>query len=293
MTILLLRILIAILVTLGIWKIASTALLLPGRAIRSRIRNPNGKRSSDEQLREILRVPIGLLEKTMPISDYKLHRLEQDFQRLEMSDSPRYFLAFAMAKSLMVCVLGLSFILLGVPWLSLISVVLAILMYAQTSQNIHKRVQRLNQRIESALPRMVDTMEHSLQGNRDLIDFFRRYRKSAGHALGREIDVLLADMQTGNQEMALKRMDTRVGSAALSTLVAILCGVNQGIDQRTSLAIFAADLRTKERERLKKQLESSPGHIKAASLILTFLMVGMFMVPLVLMIIETVAGTGL
>ena len=139
---------------------------------------------------------------------------------------------------------------------------------------------------------MVDTMEHALQGNRDLIAFFRRYRKSAGHALGNELDVLIADMQTGNQEMALKRMDTRVGSASLSTLVAILCGVNQGIDQRTSLAIFASDLRTKERDRLKKMLESSPGRIKAASLILTFLMVGMFMVPLAMMIMETLSASG-
>lgn len=287
-----LRILAAILTALGCWRIACSALMLPGKAIRSRIRNPNGKKTSEEQLRDLLRLPIRLLEKFIPISEYKLHHLEQDFNRLEMTESPQYFLAFTIAKSVMVSVLGLSFILLGIPWMSLICVVFSMLMYAQTTQNIHKRVQKLNMRIESALPRMVDTMEHALQGNRDLIAFFRRYRKSAGHALGNELDVLIAGMQTGNQEMALKRMDSRVGSASLSTLVAILCGVNQGIDQRTSLAIFASDLRTKERDRLKKMLESNPGRIKAASLILTFLMVGMFMVPLAMMIMETLSASG-
>ena len=290
--ILILRILCMILLALGIWKMAASVLLLPTKEVRSRIRNPNGKPSTDEQLRSALRSLTKLLEKHLPVGEYKLHRLQMDFDRLGMTESPRQFLAFAMARSIAVGLLGLSFILLGIPWLSLITVVLATLMYAQSSQNIRNKVQKLNRRIEAALPRMVDTMEHTLKGDRDLITFFRRYRKSAGTALGRELDVLIADMQTGNQEMALKRMDTRIGSANFSALIAILCGVSQGIDQRTSLAILASDLRTRERERLKKQLDSNPGRIKGASLVLTFTMVGMFMVPLIMMVIETLSATG-
>ena len=113
-----LRILAAILTALGCWKIACSVMMLPGKAIRSRIRNPNGKKTSEEQLRDLLRLPIRLLEKFMPISEYKLHHLEQDFKRLEMTESPQYFLAFTIAKSVMVSVLGLSFILLGIPWMS-------------------------------------------------------------------------------------------------------------------------------------------------------------------------------
>lgn len=290
--ILILRLLCMLLIALGIWKIAASVLLIPGRAVKSRIRNPGGKPSADEQMHSALRPLTRLLEQHLPVSEYKLHRLRMDFERLGLTESPRQFLAFAMSRSIAVGLLGLSFILLGIPWLSLITVVLALLMYAQSSQSIRNRVQKLNRRIEAALPRMVDTMEHTLQGDRDLISFFHRYRKSAGTALGRELDILIADMQTGNQEMALKRMDTRIGSANFSALIAILCGVTQGIDQKTSLAILASDLRTRERERLKKQLDSNPGRIKGASLVLTFTMVGMFMVPLIMMVIETLSATG-
>ena len=188
--------------------------------------------------------------------------------------------------------IGLFFIPLGIPLLSLITAVAAILAYFQTMQSIRKQVEAQNREIEAELPRLVETMNYSLRDNRDLLTFFEKYRRVAGKALGTELDRLLADMKTGNQETALRRLDARLGLPSFSELCAVLCGVYQGVDQRTSLLVLEQDLRTKEREALRRNMEKRPGRIKAASFILTALMILLFMVPLVLRIINSLQIVG-
>lgn len=139
---------------------------------------------------------------------------------------------------------------------------------------------------------MVGTMECVLGSDRDLIGFFSRYRRVAGKELGRELDVLLTDLQTGNQELALRRMEGRVQSSNLSALIMVLLGVDQGTDQLTSLAILSRDIRTKERELLRRRMEKRPGRIKTACFLLTVEMILMFMVPLVMMIVGTLTEVG-
>mgnify|MGYP003505716681 FL=1 len=108
----------------------------------------------------------------------------------------------------------------------------------------------------------------------------------------KRLDVLLTDLQTGNQELALRRMEGRIQSSNLSALIMVLLGVDQGIDQRTSLAVLSRDIRTKERELMRRRMEKRPGRIKTACLILTVEMILMFMVPLVMMIVSTLTQVG-
>ena len=133
---------------------------------------------------------------------------------------------------------------------------------------------------------------YALQDSRDLPAFFEKYRHVAGSVLAPELDRLLVDLQTGNQEEALRRMDARLGLPSFSSLCAILCGVHQGIDQRLSLLVLEQDMRTKERETLRRNMEKRPGRIKAASLLLTVLMIFMFMIPLVLLIVNSLRTVG-
>ncbi|HEX2994648.1 MAG TPA: hypothetical protein VHP14_07485, partial [Anaerolineales bacterium] len=163
----------------------------------------------------------------------------------------------------------------------------------QSVQAIRKKVEAWNREIESELPRLVETLNFSLQENRDLLSFFERYRRVVGNALGTELDRLIVEMNTGNQEAALRRMDARLGLPPFSALCAVLCGVYQGVDQQTSLLVLEQDMRARERETLRRIMEKRPGRVKAASFILTILMILMFMVPLILLIINNLLSVGL
>ena len=61
--------------------------------------------------------------------------------------------------------------------------------------------------------------------------------------------------------------------------------------------LFAAEGRERdkaaERELQRRRMEKRPGRIKAACFILTVEMIFMFMIPMVLMIIDTLTGVGL
>ena len=67
-------------------------------------------------------------------------------------------------------------------------------------------------------------------------------------------------------------------SSNLSALMLVLLGVDQGIDQRASLAILERDIRTKECELPRRRMEKRPGCIKTACFLLTIEIILMFMV---------------
>ncbi|MPN38934.1 hypothetical protein SDC9_186459 [bioreactor metagenome] len=160
-------------------------------------------------------------------------------------------------------------------------------------QSIHKKVKQLDQEIEAEMPRLVETLNLTFQEHRDLISVFEKYRRVSREALGRELDRLILDLKTGNQEQALKEMDARLCLPSFSALCAILCGIHKGVDQRTSLLVLERDLRTAERERLRRDMDNGPKRIKTASFILTFLMIALFMIPIVLLILRNLTAVGL
>ena len=90
-----------------------------------------------------------------------------------------------MTKSLLLVLIGLLFIPLGIPWLALLTAVTVLLSYFQSMQAVRKRVETLNREIEAELPRLVETMNYTLQDNRDMLTFFEKYRNVAGKAAGR------------------------------------------------------------------------------------------------------------
>lgn len=280
-----------LLIAFGLFRIAQ--MTLPDHKAVNAIRNIHGKRNMAQRLQAALLPVARFFSRRFPMSEYKAKRMEADFSRLGLTQSPSEYVGAAMAKSMLLALTGLLFVPLGVPWLAFVTTLAALIAYFQAIQSIRKRTEALNREIEAELPRLVETLNYALQDSRDLLAFFEKYRRVAGKALGTELDRLLADMKTGNQEAALRRTDARLGLPSFCALCSILCGVHQGVDQRVSLLVLEQDLRTKEREALRRTMEKKPGRIKTASFILTVLMILMFMVPLVLMIIENLQAVGM
>lgn len=282
----------ALLLGIGLYRVVQAALCLPTVKSIAAIRNIHGKRGMTERLQTALMPLARLISQLFPMSEYRKKRMEADFARLRIAQKPEDFVATAKVRSLLLALVGALFIPLGVPLLTMLTAVAALLAYFQATQRIRKRVEAQNQEIEAELPRLIETMNYTLQDNRDMLAFFEKYHRVAGVALGRELERLILDMQTGNHEVALRNMDARLGLPSFSALCAVLCGVYQGVDQHTSLLVLEQDMRTKERETLRRLMEQRPSRIKAASFILTILMILMFMVPLMLMIINNLNTVG-
>ena len=293
MLIILFAVLADVLVSFGVYMLAQQILWLPRSASLYAIRRLSGnKRSLNDLLDRTLRPFADWLSRILPMSDYKQKLLQADLERLELEITPQQYVGKSIAQSLLMSFIGLAFVPLGVPLLSLLIMVAALLAYFRSTQSIRQKVSKLNKEIEAELPRMVESLIYSLQDNRDLINFLEHYRKVSGQALAKELDRLILLMKIGNHELALRQFEARLAIPQLSALVSILCGVHQGVDQKTSLLILEQDIRTKQRETMRREMEKRPGRIKAASFILTVLMILMFMVPLVLMILSNLKTAG-
>lgn len=288
----LLYVLSVILLSVGLYRTAQAAFALPSGQFIRMIKNIHGKRSLSERFQDTLLPLARLLSKLFPMSEYRKKRLEADFARLHISQKPEEFVSQAKTRSLLLALIGALFIPIGIPWLVLLTTIISVLAYFQAMQSIRKRVEALNRNIEAELPRLTETLIYSLQDSRDLLSFFEKYRKVTDKALGMELDRLILDMKTGNHEAALRNMDARLDLPSFSALCAVLCGVHQGIDQKTSLLVLEQDMRTKKRETLRRLMEKRPSRIKAASFILTMLLIFLFMVPLVILIINNLQTVG-
>ena len=281
------------LITAGTFLLASRILYLPSGRMHEAIRSLPGRIGFTDRASNLLIRPIAkIISIILPLSEYRIRQLQSDLDRLGKSDTPQEYLALAMAKAFLVALFGVVFIPLGMPWLAMLTAVAGILAYFRTTQELREKVGKINRSIAMELPRLVESLNFILQDNRDLIAFFEKYCKVAGRALGRELDKLILAMKIGNHEIALREFDARIGISHVSALVSILCGVYQGIDQRTSLMILEQDIRTFQREQIRREMEKRPGRIKVASFILTVLMILMFMVPIVLMIIKNLQAVG-
>lgn len=289
---LMLNILSAALFSFGIYRMAQAAFALPsGNAIHA-IRDIHGRRNLPQRFQDALLPLARLISKLSPMSEYKKRRLGADFERLHIAQKPEDFVSKAKARSLLLVLVGTLFILFGIPWLALLTAVISVLAYFQSMQSVRKKVEAQNREIEAELPRLTETLIYSLQDSRDLLAFFEKYRKVSGKPLGAELDRLILDMKTGNPEAALRGTDARLGLPSFAALCAVLCGVHQGVDQRTSLLVLEQDMRTKERETLRRLMEKRPSRIKAASFILTVLLIFLFMVPLVILIFNNLQAVG-
>ena len=282
----------AVLIAFGLYCLAQATIAFPSGEVVHAIQNIHGKYGLAQRFQDSLLPLARLISKLFPMSEYRHKRLEADFARLHICEKPEDLVSKAKGRSLLLVIIGALFIPLGIPWLALLTAVISVLAYFRSMQTIRKGVEAQNREIVAELPRLTETLIYSLQDSRDLISFFEKYRKVAGKALGMELDRLILGMKTGNSEAALRDMDARLGLPSFAALCAVLCGVHQGIDQQTSLMVLEQDMRTKEREALRRLMEKRPGRINAASFILTILLIFLFMVPLVILIINNFQAVG-
>jgi len=282
-----------ILLAAGLFFLTSHILRLPSRKSAKAIAGIHGKPGMTEKLQKAIHPLAALLACVFPMGGYRAKRMLADFERLGMTLTPKEYAASELAKALLLGLTGLIFIPRGLPWLTLLTGMLGLFSYFRSMQSIRKRVQQLDREIEAEMPRLVETLNLSFQENRDLIGVFEKYRLVSGEALVTELDRLILNLKTGNQERALKEMESRLNLPSFSALTAALCGVHKGIDQRTSLLVLEQDLRTSERERLRREMETGEKRVKTASFILTILMIALFMIPIVLLILRNLTAVGL
>ena len=282
-----------ILLTIGLYNMAGSIFVLQSGNTKTAFRQLFVKRTFKQKMHEKLVFPIAVvISKVIHLSEYKRRRWKSDLQRAGIKKTPELYISENLSRSVWIGAAGFLFIPLGMPFITILLILYAVLIYRKNSGKLKDKIAKMNKDIEAELPRMVETLNYTLSDTNDLLKFFERYRRVSGAAMGKALDRLIFDLKTGNAEDALREFDRSLAIPQISTFVSTLIGVTRGVDQRTTLVVLEKDFRARQREELRKEIDKRPGKVRLASVIMVFGMVILMLVPLIIMVVRTLSDTG-
>lgn len=258
----------AVFAATGIGFLLAERLKLPSRAA-SRAMHSMGRNRKDKPnpLTLLMRELSGRLAGKLRLNDYRRAQLEADLRTGDMTQTPEQFVAENIVRAGMVAVLAVPVAFLS-KFLALLLLVVAILLYRLGSMTLRKKIGARRARIELELPRFVANIEKTLPHSRDVLAMLESYRAGAGEEFGRELDITVADMRSGNDEAALTRLEARVGSSALSDVVRGLIGILHGEDNGVYWANLSLKFSEAGRQNLREQAGKVPKRVRRLSLVL-------------------------
>ena len=106
-----------------------------------------------------------------------------------------------------------------------------------------------------------------------MLNILKSYQRNAGHAMKRELEITIADMASGNEENALTRMESRIGSTMLSDVVRGLISVKRGDNGIMYFQMLSMTFKQLELQKLKLEAMKQPGKMRKYS----FMLLGCFL----------------
>ena len=258
----------AVFAATGIGFLLAERLKLPSRAA-SRAMHSMGRNRKDKPnpLTLLMRELSGRLAGKLRLNDYRRAQLEADLRTGDMTQTPEQFVAENIVRAGTVAVLAVPVVFVS-KLLAVLLLVAAVLFYRLGSMTLRKKIGARRARIELELPRFVANIEKTLPHSRDVLAMLESYRADAGEEFGRELDITVADMRSGNDEAALTRLEARVGSSALSDVVRGLIGILHGEDNGVYWANLSLKFSEAGRQNLREQAGKVPKRVRRLSLVL-------------------------
>jgi len=218
---------------------------------------------------------------------FKREQLKEQLSAAGMDLTPETYTAFAYVKTASLILAGMAFLV--IPKLGMIPcvffIILGINSYFVESSRVEVRLRNRKVNIEKELPRLANTIRQELKYTRDIVRILENYGRNAGKVMQEEINITVADMKSGNYEMALNRFEARVSSVTLSQIIRGLLGVLRGDDGVFYFEMLSHDLRKLETQQLRMEAVKQPEKIGKYSmyLFLCFLLIIFTMMAIVLM----------
>lgn len=206
------------------------------------------------------------------LDGYKRRKLEAALKSSGMKLTPETYIARAWVKAGLIAFLIFPMLLIF-PILCPVILFLAVAVFFREQQVADEIVRQKRERIEYELPRFVSTVSQELKVSRDVLSILNSYQKNAGESFKQELEITIADMKSGNEETALTRLESRIGSTMLSDVVRGLISVKRGDNGVVYFEMLSHDFKLLELQRLKLIAMKQPGKVRKYS----FFLLGCFL----------------
>lgn len=207
-------------------------------------------------------------------------RLNEKLTMANINSTPELYISNLINKSLTYFIFALISISIN-KYISFIFIYLGFNSMYKGYVNLNKEIKERTEKIEREIPKFLDFMINSFKFNKNVKQAFESYEKIAGNNLKDNISITIADMTTGNQEDALKRLDLRVNSYSFSKVIRAIIQVVKGEENILYLTNLYRESASEEYERLKREADAKLIHVSSYSkilllclMIITFTMLG-------------------
>lgn len=257
----------------GFYIILAETLKLPRLAVTKAVLSVSRQDKKQTKTLEVIVFDLSSkLSKHIRLDDYKKRKLISTLKSVGIKLTPETYIARAWVKTGMIATLLIP-IMPILPILAPVIILLAIAVLFKELRLADKILRQKRDEIEYELPRFVSTVSQSLKASRDVTAILKSYQKSAGESFKQELEITIADMQSGNEETALTRLESRIGSTMLSDVVRGLISVKRGDNGAMYFEMLNHDFKQIELQKLKLIAMKQPGKVKKYS----FLMLGCFL----------------
>lgn len=228
---------------------------------------------------EPLSLPISKLIKMDPA---RREKMDRNMARVGISETPELFYANNIVISLWVAATSIFGIIVGVKFLALISLVLAVWLFFSNVDNVKKQIKDLNEAIKHDLPKFVMMYDHARGDNIQLVEIVEKYRQAACPEFHYDLDLLIMDLKTDNEENALLSFSDRVGIPQLTNFVNILLGGIKGDDMRISLQLMEKEMKVLTNETKRRIIEELPDKVKVSTYATGLMLVLIMLTPIIM-----------
>lgn len=282
--------LFAVLLAAGLFFIFANVLKLPTMgAAKAMLSAGKQSKKASKTVEAYLMTAAVKLSKIICMDEYKRNRMQNVLKAAGISMTPEIYTAYAIVKSETI-LLGVIPCLLLFPLLSPVLVFLSVLVYFKEIRKADEQLKAKREQIESELPRFVATVEQELKSSRDVLSILEHFKKNAGAAFAKELDVVTADMRSSSYEAALTRFEARLNSPQLSDVVRGLIGVLRGDDGAIYFQMLEHDFKSLELQRLKGEAQKVPPKIRVFSFIMLLCFLFTYLVIIALEIMKSLNG---
>ena len=223
------------------------------------------------------------------LNEYKRLQLKVDLESADMTLSPEQYVGNAIVKSVLVAALAIPFLFFA-PLISLVMFIVAIAVYVGEYKKVGKIIREKRRKIEYELPRLVSSIDKTLIHSRDVLGILDSYREHAGEELRRELEITVADMRSGNYEVALTRLESRVGSSMMSDVTRGLISVIRGDKTDVYWGNLVLKFSEYQRTLLKTEANKAPKRVRKLSMALLFCFMLVYVVVIGQVLLSSLGG---
>jgi len=203
-----LQIIIATIAAIGLGCILADVFKIPKYPVSKAITSLGKRKNKKTNPLDIwLGDLANLIASKLRLNEYKRLQLKIDLESADMTLSPEQYVANAIVKALFIGVFAIPFLFFA-PILSALIAVIAVVIYFSEYKKVGNIIKEKRRQIEAELPRLVSNIDKTLVHSRDVLGILDSYREHAGEELRRELDITVADMRSGNYEVALTRLES-------------------------------------------------------------------------------------